>query len=69
MEIFVCPHFFSSSQTVSDSAVCLGKIRKNWTNYLIFNMQAILQRGRILVRFSSAKMIGKSLSGDSLAGI
>ena len=38
-------------QTVSNGAVCLCKIRENWTNYLIFNMQAILQRRGILMRF------------------
>ena len=66
--LFVHP-FLPSSLTVLDGAVCLCKFHCDLTNSLKFNMQAILQRGRILVRFSSAKMIGKSLSGDSPAGI
>ena len=61
--------FLPLPQLVSDGTVCLCKFHEGLTNYLIFNAQAILQRGRILVRFSSAKMIGKSLSGDSPAGI
>lgn len=42
-------HFLPSPQTVSDSAVCLCKFYCDLTNYLIFRVQPILQRGRILI--------------------
>ena len=47
--LFVHP-ILQSSQTVSDSTVCLCKFHERLTNYLIFNAQAILQRGRILMQ-------------------
>ena len=43
--------FLPPPQTASDSAVCLCIFHCNLTNTLKFNMQAILQRGRILMRF------------------
>ena len=41
--------FLPLPQTVSDSVVCLCKFHCDLTNSLKFNMQAILQRGRILI--------------------
>lgn len=41
--------FLQSYLIVSDSAVCLCKFHCDLTNSLKFNMQAILQRGRILI--------------------
>lgn len=50
--LFVHP-FFPSPQTVSSSAVCLCKFHEDLTNYLIFNVQAILQRGRVLIKIGA----------------
>ena len=43
--------FLPPPQTASDSAVCLCIFHCNLTNTLKFNMQAILQRGGILIVF------------------
>ena len=42
--------FLQSYLIVSDSAVCLCKFHCDLTNSLKFNMQAILQRRRILMQ-------------------
>ena len=41
----------------SDSAVCLCKFHQNLTNGLKFNMQAILQRGRVLTAFRPSEQL------------
>lgn len=48
INLFVHP-FLLSPLTASDSVVCLCKFHRDLTNSLKFNMQAILQRGRILI--------------------
>lgn len=49
--------FLQSYLIVSDSAVCLCKFHCDLTNSLKFNMQAILQRGRVLTAFRPSEQL------------
>lgn len=60
--LFVHP-ILQSSQTVSDSTVCLCKFHEGLTNYLIFNAQAILQRGGVLISLFRRSFPGRDI-GD-----
>lgn len=61
--MFVRIQFLPSPHTVSDSAVCLCKFHCDLTNSLKFNMQAILQRGGVLISLFRRSFPGRDI-GD-----